>query len=136
MRFSLDFMLGFLGARLGFGLFMEVIMVHPTPEFTDFMGKNRIQSQDFVQLSADSPSRAAFVEKMTEAQQSRGVLGKSQPCHPNRSRRLTAAILVIQTFWLGKCHMIKFSTTFHLLRQTISIGKPILTGHLNDTIKQ
>jgi hypothetical protein len=28
MRFSLDFMLGFLGARLGVGLFMDVIMVH------------------------------------------------------------------------------------------------------------
>ena len=27
MRFSLDFMLGFLGARLGVGLFMDVIMV-------------------------------------------------------------------------------------------------------------
>lgn len=52
-------------------------LIEPTQEFVNLVGKSRVQPQSFVRLSADSPSRKAFVEKMTEAQQSRGILGKS-----------------------------------------------------------
>lgn len=52
-------------------------LIEPTPEFVNLVEKSRVQPQNFVRLSADSPSRKAFVDKMTEAQSSRGVLGKS-----------------------------------------------------------
>ena len=52
-------------------------LIQPTTEFVDLVESSRVQPQDFVRLSADSASRNAFVEKMIEAQSSRGVLGKS-----------------------------------------------------------
>jgi len=52
-------------------------VIEPTQEFVSLVEKTRVQPQNFVRLSADSPSRKAFVEKMTEAQNSRGILGKS-----------------------------------------------------------
>lgn len=52
--------------------------IAPTEGYTEFLSKVAGSSSPVMyQLKADSPSRAAFVEKMREAQATHGVIGKS-----------------------------------------------------------
>jgi hypothetical protein len=52
-------------------------IIKPTPAFTDFITRQGLTPTDFVKLGNDTESRRAFVAKMTEAQESRGAIGKS-----------------------------------------------------------